>query len=131
MANRVTGAEVKEVIKTSLLAADIAPMITAANLLVTAKCSTAGYSTDELKEIERWLSAHFVSIRDPSTALKSKKVGEAEETYQTAKFETKASLETTPYGQQALILDYKGCLTALGRMQATFRAFGVEHEDFE
>jgi hypothetical protein len=131
MANRVTGDEVKEVINTSLTSIQVAPMITAANLLVTAKC--VGYSADELKEIERWLSAHFVSVRDPSkSALVSKTVGEASETYQVSRGSNVSfALETSPYGQQALILDYLGCLASLGRQKVILRGFGATHEEFE
>ena len=130
MADRVTGTEVKEIIKTRLTASEIAPMITAANLLVTAKCSSAGYSTVELKEIERWLSAHFVAVRDPSGSISEKKIGEASEKYQRgSKAQSKEALEGTPYGQQALILDYKGSLTDLGRRQASIRAFGATNKE--
>jgi hypothetical protein len=130
MANRVLGSEVKEIIKTVLTELEVAPMITAANLLVTAKCSTAGYSSAELKEIERWLAAHFVSVRDPSGSVSEKKVGEASEKYQRgSKAQAKEALEGTPYGQQALILDYRGCLTDLGRKQVSIRAFGALNDE--
>jgi hypothetical protein len=133
MANRVTGDEVKEIISTTLTSVQLAPMITAANLLVTAKCVPAGYSVAELKEIERWLSAHFTSVRDPSkSALVSKSIGEASETYQVSRGSNVSfSLETSPYGQQALILDYMGSLNSLGRQKAVLRGFGADHEDFD
>ena len=130
MANRVTGAEVKEIISTPLTELQAAPMITAANILVTAKCSPAGYSAAELKEIERWLSAHFVAVRDPSGSISEKKIGEAQEKYQRgSKAQSKEALEGTPYGQQALVLDYKGSLTDLGRRQASIRAFGATNDE--
>jgi len=130
MANRVLGSEVKEIIKTVLTDLEVAPMVTAANLLVTAKCSTAGYSAAELKEIERWLSAHFVAVRDPFGSISEKKIGEASEKYQRgSKAQPKEALEGTPYGQQALILDYRGCLTDLGSRQASIRAFGATNEE--
>lgn len=134
MANRVTGDEVKEIINTTLTSAQLAPFITAANLLVTKKCSAAGYSTDELKEIERWLAAHFASVRDPSSsALVSKTIGEASETYQVGKGSSSVSfsLETTRYGAQALLLAYAGCLNSLGRQKVVLRGFGADHEEFD
>lgn len=131
MANRVTGSEVLEVIATSLSSAEVAPMITAANMLVTAKCAGAGYTDAELKEIERWLSAHFVSVRDPSrSALASKTVGEASETYALTKSGGEG-FAITPYGQQALLLDYRGCLASVGRQKVVLRGFGADHEDFD
>jgi len=131
MANRVTGDEVKEIISTSLTASDLAPMITAANILVTARCVDQGYSTTELKEIERWLSAHFVTARDRSTALASKTIGEASETYSQSQGSLVYALGASPYGQQALLLDYLGCLTTLGRQKAAIRFYGATHEEFE
>jgi len=131
MANRVTGDEVKEIIGTSLTASEIAPMITAANILVTARCASAGYSIAELKEIERWLAAHFVTARDRSTSLSSKTIGEASETYSQSQASSSYALGSSPYGQQALLLDYLGCLTTLGKQKATLKFYGATHEEFE
>lgn len=126
---RVTGEEVLSIIKTSLTASEVAPMIAAANMLVTAKCASS-YSAAELLEIERWLAAHFVTIHDPVGSITEKKVGEAQEKYQRgSKAQIREALEGTPYGQQALILDYKGCLTDLGRRQASIGAFGALNDE--
>ena len=133
MANRVTGSEVKEIISTTLSAEALAPFITAANLLVTAKAGSSAYSTAELKELERWLSAHFVSIRDPSkSAVVEKQVGESRERYAVMKSSgVKRSLETTPYGQQVLILDYLGCFADIGARTASLTSVGATNEDFD
>jgi len=131
MANRVTGDEVKEIINTSLSASAVAPMITAANILVTARCESQGYSDAEMKEIERWLAAHFVTARDRSTALASKTIGEASETYSQSTGAQMYSLGSSPYGQHAMLLDYLGCLTTLGKQKAAMRFYGAAHGEFE
>lgn len=133
MANRVTGTEVKEIINTSLSAAEVEPFIPGANAVVTGKCAANGsYSATELKEIERWLASHFVSVRDPSrSAVKSQSAGKVSITY--SLISGRAGLAATPYGQQVLFLDYQNTLASLGtsRVDAKVRAFGTQHEDFE
>lgn len=106
---RVTGSEVQEIIDVSadVLTAtpDLTPYITAANLLVTDLLGSSTLSSDTLKEIERWLSAHFVAIRDPRRA--SEKAGSVGESYQ---YKLGLRLSVTTYGQQAILLDTTGTL---------------------
>ena len=80
MANRVSDSEVKEIIDTTVTTT---PFIDAANLIVTSKLADQELGDALLKEIERWLSAHLVAIRDPM--IKKDKTGEAEVTYVTGK----------------------------------------------
>lgn len=128
--NRVTGSEVLLIIETTLQAYQIEPLISAANKLVTAKCA-GFYTDDELKEIERWLSAHFVAVRDPSQSVVEKQIGEAREKYGRMKTNPGRGLEATPYGQQVLMLDYKGRLGNLGSTPASISAWGAtNNEDF-
>jgi hypothetical protein len=78
------------------------------------------------------LSTHFVSIRDPSrSALASKTIDTVSETYALGKAGAKSSLEATPYGQQALMLDYMGGLSDIGKRAAGFRVFGPSNEEFD
>lgn len=107
---RVTEAEVKEIIDTDLTVEQVTPFLKASNLLVTDVLTDQGYSVDLLKEIERWLAAHFVAIRDPRTVRE--KIGEAEDTYQ-GKFGE--GLSSTSYGQQVMLLDYKGVLAEIAQ----------------
>lgn len=102
MANRVTGAEVKEILDTAKIAVDVEKYITAANLTVTGVTSGQGYSTAELKEIERYLAAHLVAIDDPR--IKSENFGAAA-TYHGG---SGLGLDHTPQGQQVKLLEYKG-----------------------
>ena len=109
MANRVSDSEVKEIIDTDT--DDIAPFIKVANILVTAKLGGQGLSDDQLKEIERWLAAHFVSMRDPR--IMSEKTGEASVTYYG---KSGLGLDGSQYGQTVKILDTTGILSSIGKM---------------
>lgn len=113
MANRVTTEEVEAIIDTTLT--DISAFITAANLTVTARLGDdEDLSDDQLKEIERWLAAHLVAIRDPR--LKAEGADGATATYE--KGQLGKSLEFTSYGQQVLMLDTSGKMKTLGKRRA-------------
>jgi hypothetical protein len=119
MASRVNDTEVKEIITTSL---DTTPFIIAANALVTeilGDDTTIGATM--LKEIERWLAAHFTAISDPRAHTES--LGEASVKYALAIYNGPGGLElkSTPYGQQVLILDFTGKMSRLGKRRTTFQ----------
>lgn len=103
MANRVTQAEVEAIFDTALT--DLSPFITVANQMVTRYCTGGDMSDAELKEVERWLSAHFASVQDARTA--SEKAGPVSENYQ---YKVGLDLDFTKYGQQAMVLDATGGL---------------------
>lgn len=118
MADRVTGAEVKEIFDTDLTAAELAPFITAANLTVT---KLVGANTDlsdaQKKEIERWLSAHFAAIRDQIEV--SKVVGAAQTKFQG---KTEMGLDFTSYGQMVKVLDTSGTFGSADGKKAELKA---------
>lgn len=111
---RCTGIEVKEILDTALTEGEIAPFITAANLIVTDMLSSSALSTAMLKEIERWLAAHFVAIRDPR--ISREKTEEAEATYHG---KSDMGLNHTSYGQQVRLLDTTGAMANLGKRKAS------------
>jgi len=117
---RVTGAEVLAIIDTELTAIEVAPFITVANIIVTNQL-TGEHSADLLKEIERWLAAHFVAIRDPRA--KTEKTGDASTSYYG---EAGKGFDHTPYGQQVLALDTTGILASLGKRKAEFRSIDLD-----
>jgi hypothetical protein len=86
---------------------DFSPFITAASLLVDRLLVGTGLSDAELKELERWLAAHFLAIRDPRVRQRS--IGDSKETYAISGG-YKGGLDATPYGQQAMVLDWTGTL---------------------
>jgi len=113
MANRVSEDDVREIIEvSSTLILDA--FITSANVFITATLGTT-LSEGLLKEIERWMSAHFVAIREKRA--NSVKIGDAEETYSV---KVGMGLKATQYGQQAILLDTTGVLDKLGERKKTY-----------
>lgn len=109
MANRVTSADVQEIIDyDDNISLDV--FITAANLLVTEVCTSSGYSVATLKEIERWLSGHCYLLRDQ--AVKNEKAGSVAISYQ---FQIGLFLQQTKQGQMAMLLDSAGNLAQLSK----------------
>lgn len=132
MAWRVTAAEVKEIIDTDLTATQVESFIPGANLIVTNMCGYA-YDADVLKELERWLAAHLVSIRDPTkSAFISQKADTVEQKYQLTAA-SPVGLATTRYGQQVLILDYLGKMADLGKTstRAEWASVGAPNAEFD
>ena len=116
--SRVTGDEVKEIIDTTLTAAQITPFITAANIAVTGQLASTSLTATTKKEIERWFAAHLVYIRNPK--LKKEKIGDAEDTMNLGTLGE--GLKSTPYGQVVLTLDTTGNMANLGKRQSKIEA---------
>ncbi len=88
------------------------PFITVANELVTEVCAEpagpkVAYTAERLEYIERWLSAHFYTNRDPRTSSESAGVSAS---YQS---QIGLGLDTSHYGQTAMRLDTNGGLSKL------------------
>lgn len=116
---RVTATEVKEVIETNLSDDACLPFIMSANILVTAHCTG---TAEEKKEIERWLAAHFLALRDKE--MQSESVGGA--SYTRKSMVKGPGLESTEWGQHALLLS-NGDLSNVSRRKITFDvAYQVE-----
>lgn len=118
MALRVDDIDVKGIIDTDI--SDTTPYITTANVLINSALATeiaAGdVDSDVLEQMELWLAAHFVAVRQG--APKMEKAGDGAATY----FGRDGmGLESTPYGQQALALDTTGRLAASGKKPATVK----------
>jgi hypothetical protein len=120
---RVTTDEVKEIFKTSLT--NLSAFITAANLVVENNLASSGYSDETKKEIERWLAAHFASVRSPT--LRSSSLGDASEAYSRGKLGI--GLSFTEFGQQVRMLDHKGILSRLGQPVARLRVMTHSVDD--
>ena len=119
MSARVTDAEVREIIDIDTSITNITPFITIANLMVTEKLGDSGLSAEMLKEIERWLAAHFVAMRDPR--VKSESIGGITTSYQGT---TGEGLKSTLYGQQAILMDTTGTLANVGMKKASIGVIG-------
>lgn len=113
MAARVTATEVKEIItgcSTSDAIVDV--YIGAATLLIDSVfASDTVLSDDQLKELERWFTAHMIASVDFRTTSEEK-LGEASVKY-TGKWGE--GLRSTPYGQMVLQLDVTGKIAKVGK----------------
>jgi hypothetical protein len=114
----VTNAEVKQILDTDVT--DLDPFITVANSYVTDELATPARITDttRLKEIERWLAAHFFKC---SLELQEKvhEVGETKATFYGAS--NLSGFNATLYGQQAITLDTTGTLADAGKRKGSFK----------
>ena len=116
---RVSDAEVKEILDTSIV--DLSAFISAANILVSNLLVGKGLTDSHLKEIERWLAAHFTAILEKSGRVTSEDIaGEIKEQYG-GKHDM--GLQATLYGQQVAVLDTTGTLSqSLGKPGVIFEA---------
>lgn len=112
MAYLVTEAEVYGIIEVDS-DVDLDPFIRVAHLIVDEQLSGKGMSDDRLKEIERWLSAHFVAIRDMRIANETAGVSNA------FQYNLGLNFQVTMYGQQAMMLDTSGTLAALNKAKGS------------
>jgi len=108
---RTTAPEVQAIIETDDTIT-LTPFIAAANSIVTRVCAIEDYGYDEetLTLIETWLAAHFYAVRDLRVA--SEGVGPVSEAKQ---YKLGLNLQSTMYGQQAMLLDTEGGLAALNK----------------
>ena len=111
MANRVDPNEVKDIIDTSISEASIEAYITAANLTVTAFLGDSVLTAPQLKEIERWLTAHLIAC-SRQREISDEAAGEAKVSYVTEYSMFGKGLDATLYGQQVKMLDTTGTLAA-------------------
>lgn len=116
---RVTNTEVQELVPTE---EDCTQYITVANLIVTEELDNAGLSTDRLKQIELYLSAHFAVVTLERGGLQRQKIGDADDTYKAQSWDDRGFMSTR-FGQQAVTLDPTGKLGAMTKaaVKAEFR----------
>lgn len=102
--------------------ADAGIAIETAELIVDEHLADQSYSTDKLKYIKLWLSAHFFELSWNHGGLVSKQVGDSKEEYNRMSSEL-GGFNATRYGQQALALDNSGSLATVGvsKQRAEFR----------
>jgi len=98
---------------------DLTPFMTVASLLVEEELVPIGVlSDDRLKEIERWLSAHFAAVRTPLATQE----GAGPVTQSNQRGSPGKGLASTQYGQNAISLDTTGTLAALAEGTSTSSA---------
>lgn len=117
MANRVSATDVKGILETALDNPAIEVYIGMANTMVT-DTVTCGLSDSTMKELERWLTAHMITVTKERMAV-SEKLGEAEVKYAGV---YGPGLSSTSFGQMVLQLDTCGSFANLGKKAASMTA---------
>jgi hypothetical protein len=120
MANRVLPEDVRAIIVTDLDDAALDVFIGTANTLINSTILDKGLPANLLIEIERYLAAHFVAMRERQESEID--VGDG-----SAKYGGKFGygLDFTQYGQQVKLLDFTGTLVTLGKPEAEFEILEV------
>jgi len=122
---RTTAEAVKEIMTKGLTEAEITPFLATANALVTAHLGSSSLSDALLEEIEKYLAAHFASIRSKYGIRES--IGEASKT---TGYKGGVGLDATPYGETAKMLDTTGTLAGLSEMRvASISVFDFALDD--
>lgn len=114
----VTVNDVKKIYPTT---ADLSGFLQTAQLIATDQLSDKGLSSGVIDEITIYLTAHFATGGLDKGGLKSKKVGEAVETYKVTG-DYSLGLSSTSYGQTAMLLDTSGTLAGLSAHAAKLPA---------
>lgn len=120
MAVRVNAAEVKEIINTNLSDVIVSSSIDIASRLVDDVVAGNGPAADRLPDIELYLSAHLIALRDQDEGMTIEQdVGDAKAKYSGRYW---MGLNLTRYGQMAIVLDTSGRLAGLtlGKPKALF-----------
>ena len=127
MAFRVNADEVKEIIDTSLSDPVIEAFISAANPTVTELLgSITSLSAVQLKEIERWFTAHLIACTR-ERQIDKETTGQAGATYSG---QTEMGLDATMYGQQVKVLDTSGIMAQrIGKKLASVYAIPTTDDD--
>jgi hypothetical protein len=115
MANRVTPEELAPIVP-DVSASSLAPYISTANLIVDEEIVGKGLSDARLKEIEKYLAAHFATITNGELTMR--KIGDSQDSY--AKGLAGKGLKETAFGRQACLLDTSGTLASQGADTGTF-----------
>lgn len=126
MANRVTADDVKEILDTDLTDTRIDAFITGANVFVTKILGNKNLGVDLLKEIERWLSAHYIAATINRQAIEQV-AGPVEQKFSDV---FGKNLDSTTYGQTAQGLDPTGLLAKAGMKTVSFKAINENYPDF-
>ncbi len=104
---RTTSALVAAIIEVDV-SISLTPFIEVANMIVTSECTGGDHTVLVLAQIEKWLSAHVYTCRDPRAVRE--KAGSM-----TQEMQSKVDLgfDNSHYGQMAMRLDTEGSLSAL------------------
>ncbi len=108
---RVTDSEVKAIVDTER---DTLPFIDTATLIVDEDIPSGILTDERLKQVELYLTAHFVTLVEERGNLRKTRIGDSSEEYDN---KVGVGLLGTRYGQQAIALDTTGTLRGMSTSQ--------------
>jgi hypothetical protein len=119
---RLTAAQVNAIMEdsSSMIGFNLAPFISASHQYVEERLGSTDLSETLLTEIERWVAAHFATVKRRRTTRE--KIGPAEDEYTLRPGE---GIMMTDYGQMAVSLDTSGRLVEAGKPRAQVTACDV------
>jgi len=126
---RVNSQMVKDILESNYDSGNnpnLSPFMRTASVLVARLVREAEdyeFSSDELREIELYLSAHFYMCSDKGYQSRSTMSASATFQGQTGKM-----LESSDYGQQAILLDGSGILQSLAKRETAGGFWGGKPE---
>jgi len=118
---------VKVIIDTNISDSDVTSFIDDANVIVDNRLSGEDVDDDILTMIEKYLTAHLISVSRERQAT-DEKVGDVSVKYSGSfsKF-----LEMTSYGQEVLILDPTGKMASASKRKAYIRSINPDRETWD
>lgn len=122
----VTEQDVLDISDTSLTADEIAPFLSMALSVVSARVPAGAYSNDHLDKIVAAYAGHFIQLIDPS--ITEQTVDETTVKYQKS---TGEGLSSTPCGQIAQQLDYQAYLSRSGEGECSIESAGATNYNIE
>ncbi len=105
---RTTETLVRAIIEVDSSITSLTPFISASHIMVEEHCGSL--SEETATEVETWLAAHFITIRD--NRVSSEAVTGAAGASQSYQYRLGSGLETSMYGSMAMQLDSTGKLSA-------------------
>lgn len=121
---RVTATEVKDIIDTSLSDTQVGAYIDSVTVMVDNLFSGVTITTELIKEIERWLTAHAIATTRERQA-KEEGAGGAYIKY--AGYMSGEGLKSTSYGQMALSMDTTNTLISTMGKKVIFYGFKEDY----
>lgn len=122
---RVNVEDVRQIFSTTLTDVQLSPYIAVANSIVTDKLGATSLGDERLANIERFLTAHIVTLTQNRETLEEE-IGEARVRYANV---FGKGLEATTYGQMVMTLDTTGKLHNMSRRSIKITAIKSFDDD--
>ncbi len=99
---------------------DLGAIIATASTYVDNQLVDVGLDSALLIEIEKYLAAHFATLRSIAAGISSEREDDASVTYTVGQVQSTDALRATHFGQAAIALDVSGTLRSIGSQSPAF-----------